>query len=87
MSRYNNTAKSRISLNATYNNRAGNVLKYNTTLYEKNTDTDSDIFIKTHYSHKWEIVRINGSFIIFPLATEFIAQPPEIERFSTLYFL
>ena len=59
MSRYNNTTKSRKSLNATYNNRAGNVLKYNTTLYEKNTETDSDIFIKTQEGDRLDLLADN----------------------------
>jgi len=56
MSRYKDTSRIRKSLNSTYTDRSGNVLKYNTTLYEKNEETDSDIFVITQNGDRLDIL-------------------------------
>ena len=56
MSRYKNTRRTRKFLNSTYKNRSGNVLKYDTTLYEQNEETDSDIFVITQKGDRLDIL-------------------------------
>ena len=56
MGRYENTKRSKKILSSIYHNRAGNVSKYETTLYDKNKEKNSDIFIITQHGDRLDLL-------------------------------
>ena len=56
MGRYENTTRSKKDLNSVYHNRAGNITKHNTTIYQENEERNSDIFIITQHGDRLDLL-------------------------------
>ena len=85
MGRYENTTRSKKVLSSIYHNRAGNVTKYNTTIYQENEKRNSDVFIITQHGDRldnlahqfygdvtlwWYIAKANNlTFMALPTGT------------------
>tara|TARA_Y100000310_G_C20162048_1_gene569637 strand:- start:19 stop:318 length:300 start_codon:yes stop_codon:yes gene_type:complete len=80
MGRYENTTRSKKVLSSISHNRAGNVTKYNTTIYQENEKRNSDVFIITQHGDRLDLLA--DQFYEDPTLWWFIARANNIKTMN-----